>query len=87
MNESLPENFKMVLLNLHDKQISKPIKSNFGWHIFQLLEKRKIDKFYKIKKHQAHKILLFRKIELERKKWIKDLIRTAYIKIFKNEKK
>lgn len=83
-SEVFPINFNEELFRLNKNEISKPIKSNFGWHIIRLLEKRKIDKYYKIEKDKAYNILLNRKIILARKNWINSLKKMAYIKIIRS---
>lgn len=70
-------------LFLNKNEISKPIKSIFGWHIFKLLDKRQTDQFYQFQKKQAYNIVLEQKMILEKKNWIKDLKKIAYIKIIR----
>ena len=74
-------NFNKLISNLKKNEISKPIKSIFGWHIIKLLNKREVDKFYSFKKKQANNILLDQKIRLEKNKWIEELKNLSYIKI------
>ncbi|WP_284443312.1 peptidylprolyl isomerase [Buchnera aphidicola] len=74
-------NFNKELLYLNKNEISRPIKSDFGWHIFKLLDKRQVDQFYNFKKKQAYNILLNQKMKLEKHKWIEELKNIAYIKI------
>ncbi|AEO08500.1 survival protein SurA precursor [Buchnera aphidicola str. Ak (Acyrthosiphon kondoi)] len=71
-------------LYLNKNEISKPIKSNFGWHIFKLLDKRQVDEFYNFKKKQAYNILLNKKMILEKHNWIEELKKIAYIKIIRS---
>ncbi|AYN24901.1 peptidylprolyl isomerase [Buchnera aphidicola] len=76
--------FKKFLINLKKNEISKPIKSNYGWHIIKLLDIRQIDINDKIDKNTVYRILLEKKIKKERYNWIKELKKLSYIKIFKN---
>jgi len=77
-------NWNKELLHLNKNEISQPIKSNFGWHIFKLLDKREVDQFYNFKKKEAYKILFNQKMILEKNNWIEDLKKMAYIKIIKS---
>ncbi|QCI17548.1 peptidylprolyl isomerase [Buchnera aphidicola (Acyrthosiphon lactucae)] len=77
-------NFDKNFFYLKNNQISKPIKSNFGWHIFKVLDKRQVDYFYNLKKKQAYNILFNKRIMLEKNNWIEELKNTAYIKIIRS---
>ncbi|QCI20293.1 peptidylprolyl isomerase [Buchnera aphidicola (Brachycaudus cardui)] len=79
--ESFNSNVNKVLLSLKKNEISKPIKSNFGWHIVKLLDKRQVDKFYHLKRREAYNILFLQKMTLEKRHWIENLKHLSYIKI------
>ncbi|QCI18130.1 peptidylprolyl isomerase [Buchnera aphidicola (Aphis nasturtii)] len=81
-NKSFDGVFKNILKNLNNNEISQPIRSKFGWHIIKLLEKRQIDKKWKIEKEKVYQILLQRKIQQEKNNWIKKLKKLSYINIF-----
>ncbi|QCI15831.1 peptidylprolyl isomerase [Buchnera aphidicola] len=76
--------FNKELSYLNKYEISKPIKSNFGWHIVRLLRKRIVDKIYNLKKQEAYNILLEKKMITEKYNWIKDLKNSSYIKILRS---
>lgn len=75
------DNFKKALIPLKNNDISYPVKSDLGWHLLRLLNRRKIDQYYKIEKNKAYRILLNYKMLIERDKWIKELVRLSYIHI------
>ncbi|WP_295165174.1 peptidylprolyl isomerase [uncultured Buchnera sp.] len=81
--EFFSSNIDKEFLFLNRNQISKPIRSPFGWHIFKLLDKRQTDKFYNFQKQKAYNILLNQKMILEKQNWINDLKNNAYIKIIR----
>lgn len=74
--------FQNAISKMKIGAISKPIYSMFGWHIIQLLEKRKVDKTEQIKKQYAYQILLNNKIYDEMQALIEELRNNAYVKIF-----
>ncbi|WP_193201182.1 peptidylprolyl isomerase [Buchnera aphidicola] len=78
-NKSFDGVFKNILKNLHCDEISKPIRSKFGWHIIKLLEKRQIDEKWKIEKEKIYQILLEREIKKEKNNWIEKLKKSSYI--------
>lgn len=79
--EFFNKNFTKKLLYLKQNEISEPIKSKLGWHIIKILKKRKIDKFYSLKRNYAYNILFTQKILSEKQNWIQDLKNSSYIKI------
>ncbi|WP_268744737.1 peptidylprolyl isomerase [Buchnera aphidicola] len=76
-------NFKKILFSLKKNEVSEPVRSEFGWHIVKILDKREIDYFYNFKKKQAYNILFFKKMVLEKDHWIEDLKNFSYINIIR----
>lgn len=87
---NLPErydrDFANALLKLKKGEISKPIKSSFGWHLIQLHDTRNVDKTDLAKKEQAYRLIFNRKFTEELQVWIQELKGDAYIKIIETEK-
>lgn len=81
--EFFNKNDNIFLSKLKKYQISKPIKSNLGWHILKILDKRQINTFYNFQKKQIYNILLEKKMALEKREWIKELKNLSYIKIIR----
>lgn len=67
----------MNLLKAGD--ISQPFRSQFGWHILQVLERRKKDKTDEILHSQARKTIHKRKTEEELQLWLRRIHDESYI--------
>lgn len=76
--------FRNTLLQLQKGQISSPVRSNFGWHIIQLLGNRQIDATDDAFKEQAYRMLFNRKFSEEAQVWIQEERAMAYVKIMDN---
>jgi peptidyl-prolyl cis-trans isomerase SurA len=76
--------FRNTLLQLKKGQISSPVKSNFGWHIIQLLDSRQIDATDAAFKEQAYRMLFNRKFTEESQVWLQEERAMAYVKIIDN---
>lgn len=81
-NKAFDGAFKNILINLNPNEISKPVKSKFGWHIIKLLKKRKMYEKWKIEKEKIYQILLKNKLEKEKINWIEKLKKSSYINIY-----
>ncbi len=73
--------FREVLTQLEDNQISEPFRSQFGWHIVQLLGKRISDETEAAKRESAKRILFGRKFDEEVNNWLREIRTEAYVKV------
>ena len=64
---------------LEPGQISEPIKSQFGWHLIQVLERRTKNMENEFKRMQARQILFQRRIEPAFEDWLSQLRSQAFI--------
>ncbi len=71
--------FKEKVDELEPKIISEPFKSRFGWHIVEVLDKRKHDNSQEAMRSQAREIIRQRKIEEETEVWLRQLRDESYI--------
>ncbi len=61
--------------------ISMPFKSQFGWHILQVIERRQEDMTQEVLRRKASNILTSRRFEDELQVWLLELREDAYIDI------
>jgi peptidyl-prolyl cis-trans isomerase SurA len=73
--------YKEKLETLEIGRISEPFRSDFGWHIVEVLERRTQDATEKRKRDQAHRMLFNRKFNEEVENWYHEIRAQAYIEI------
>ncbi|MCY4328821.1 MAG: peptidylprolyl isomerase [Endozoicomonadaceae bacterium] len=79
--DTLDPHFAKEVTTLPINTISHPVRTAFGWHIIEVLGKKKEDVSEKLQKEQVREILTKRKFEEQLPIWIDNLKRAAYIKI------
>ena len=73
--------FEEVMNSLEINQVSKPFKSNFGWHIVEVLDRREEDISLNIQKNRAYQILFDRKYEEQLEKTLSEMRAESYVNI------
>jgi peptidyl-prolyl cis-trans isomerase SurA len=76
----VPE-FEAVMNNIPLNMVSDPFRSQFGWHIMQVTERRNQDFSEEIKRAQAENILRQRKFEEELQIWLQEIRDKAFVEI------
>ena len=71
--------FEQAMNELQSGQVSAPFKSEFGWHIVQVQERREHDNTEEHTRSQAQEALRSRKIEEEYQNWLRRLRDEAYV--------
>ena len=65
--------------NLEINAISQPFKSTFGWHIVQVLERRRQNQAEEFQRTQAQQIIYRRKFDDELQAWLREIKDEAFI--------
>ncbi len=78
--QMVPE-FDQVVADTEPGKVSPAFRTQFGWHIVQVLERRKQDMSEQILRQQAQMILRKRQFQDELPRWLKELRDRAYIQI------
>lgn len=73
--------FEDAMKNTPINNISRPFKSQFGWHILQVIERRKEDMSDKMKRNQAANVLRSRRFDEEFQLWLTQIREEAYVEI------
>ncbi|PHS74403.1 MAG: molecular chaperone SurA [Porticoccus sp.] len=76
----VPE-FEKIMGSLDTMAISKPFRTQFGWHILQVTERRRQDFSDEIKQRQAENIIRRRKFDEEQQIWLREIRDEAFVDI------
>ncbi len=74
--------FQDAMDKLKVGEISQPFKTPFGWHIVQVLGRRKEDQTAQVQKQKAYQAIRRRKLEEQTEIWVHSLRDQAYIKYY-----
>lgn len=77
--------FSEVMNKLEINELSQPVKTQFGWHLIEVLGRRDQDQTEDKKRERAYQILSNRKFEEESVTWINELRHKAHIKMIDAE--
>ena len=73
--------FESVMNQTKTGEISEPFKSQFGWHILEVLDRRNEDVSNEVRKNRAYQIIFNRKFEQELQRTLIELRSEAYVDI------
>ena len=76
----VPE-FEQVVAGLKDKEISEPFKTQYGWHVVQLLGRREFDNTDELKRKHAMDEIRASKADEETELWLRRLRDEAYVEL------
>ena len=76
--DTVPE-FEKAMNALAKGEISEPVRTPFGWHLIQVLERRKHDMGGELRRNIARNILRQRKAEEAYEDWLRQLRDSAYV--------
>ena len=71
--------FERAMDSLEPGGLSKPFKSQYGWHIVQVLERRRRDDTETARRAEAMRVLRARKVEENLEAWIRQVRDEAYV--------
>jgi peptidyl-prolyl cis-trans isomerase SurA len=60
-------------------EVSKPFKTDYGWHILEVLERREYDNSESIRRSKARFAIKNRKLEEAMQNWTRQLRDDAYV--------
>ncbi len=78
--DTVPQ-FEKAMNELKDNQISEPVRSPFGWHIIQVLERRKQDMSKEAARLKARQEIRARKGDEAYQDWVRELRDRAYVEL------
>lgn len=78
--------FEQTMNGLQPGEISAPFRSEFGWHVMQVLERRDDDQTEERKRQQAYRFLHSRKYDEEVEAWVREIRDQAFIKVLEKPK-
>jgi len=77
----MPEEIETAANGLEAGKISEPFRTQFGWHILEVVDRRQRDSTDDTARKQAEQSLRTRKIEQETERWIRRLRDESFIEI------
>jgi peptidyl-prolyl cis-trans isomerase SurA len=78
--DTVPE-FEEAMATLQINELSEPIKTRFGWHLIEILERRSHDTTDEVKRTQCARQIRATKAEEERELWVRRLRDQAFVDI------
>ena len=71
--------FEQVIQSLKDNEISEPFKTQYGWHIAQVLGHRRFDNTDEMRRRQAMEAIRASKADEETELWLRHMRDEAYV--------
>ena len=79
--EALVPEFRTVMLNIPHKTVSEPFRTTYGWHVLEVLGKRKSDISNQVRRSRVRELLSNRKFEEELQVWLREIRDQAFVEI------
>lgn len=78
--DTVPQ-FENTMTSLAINEISEPVRSPFGWHIIEVLERREKDMSKESKRLKARQTIRNRKIEEDYTNWVREMRDRAFVEL------
>ncbi len=78
---SMVPEFEERMQNAEIGAISEPFRSNFGWHVLQVTERRSQDMSEEFRRGRARQMLQKRRFDEELDGWLRETRQNAYVEI------
>ncbi len=82
---SLVPEFQKVMDSMEPGKVSEVFKTDYGWHILEVLERRNFDNSESLKRGKARAIIRERKLEESMQNWTRQLRDEAYVEYRLND--
>ncbi|MNO74769.1 Chaperone SurA precursor [compost metagenome] len=79
-NSLVPE-FREQMANAAQGEVTKPFKTQYGWHVLEVLGRRATDSTEQAREQQALNVLRNRKYDEELQTWLRQIRDEAYVEI------
>ena len=76
----VPE-FKIVMNIVPERKVSEPFRTSYGWHVLEVLGKRKSDISSQVRRNQVRELLSNRKFEEELHVWLREIRDQAFVEM------
>lgn len=73
--------FERAMVALSPGELSQPVQTNFGWHLIQVLERRRQEGAGEVQRNAAREALFRRKADEEWELWLRQLRDQAYVEM------
>lgn len=73
--------FERVMESLRKGEISEPFRTQFGWHVVQVVERRDHDGTEQVRRTRAREQIRKRKLDEEVQNWLRQLRDEAYVEL------
>ncbi|TVP90737.1 MAG: molecular chaperone SurA [Pseudomonadaceae bacterium] len=79
--DSVVPEFAEVMTSLPEGQVSRPLETQYGWHIMEVTDQRRVDMTEDMREQQATNLLQNRKFDEELQSWLMEIREDAYVEI------
>lgn len=79
--DALVPEFRIVMNNVQERVVSEPFRTDFGWHILEVLGRRKSDISNEVRRNRIRELLSNRKFEEELQVWLREVRDQTYVEI------